>query len=209
MSLFGNSKAPRRRFFAEMTKALSCDKLARRLTPLTSQAVDEDAESPNNVVEYCIMSADPNDAFEMDARTGEIQLKPYIKSMEIVRNITMQKDCKWSLVVQARDRGSPSFSTTAVVNVDITEAVSPSAHRDAGAHLRSRQIGLTANWQVFTVSGFTFRLICTQPHVWSCVVIASPGMLTIVCFWSCVLCIVLSRSRDVLFPISWASASVR
>lgn len=85
--------------------------------------MDEDAESPNNVIEYSIMTADPDNAFDINADTGEIQLKPYIKSMEIVQNITKQKDCKWSLVVQARDRGSPSFSTTAVVNIDITEAV--------------------------------------------------------------------------------------
>lgn len=89
------------------------------------QAVDEDAESPNNVIEYSIMTADPDNAFEINTDTGEIMLKPYIKSMEIVQNITKEKDCRWSLVVQARDRGSPSFSTTAVVNIDITEAVRP------------------------------------------------------------------------------------
>ncbi|KAL3051609.1 hypothetical protein OYC64_001781 [Pagothenia borchgrevinki] len=92
-------------------------------TPVRVEAVDEDAESPNNVIEYSIMTADPDNAFDINADTGEIQLKPYIKSMEIVQNITKQKDCKWSLVVQARDRGSPSFSTTAVVNIDITEAI--------------------------------------------------------------------------------------
>uniref|UniRef100_A0A8D3C712 Cadherin-related family member 1 n=1 Tax=Scophthalmus maximus TaxID=52904 RepID=A0A8D3C712_SCOMX len=94
-------------------------------TPVRVEAVDEDAESPNNVIEYSIMTADPDNAFDINADTGEIQLKSYIKSMEIVQNITKQKDCKWSLVVQARDRGSPSFSTTAVVNIDITEAVRP------------------------------------------------------------------------------------
>nr|XP_033962845.1 cadherin-related family member 1-like isoform X3 [Pseudochaenichthys georgianus] len=92
-------------------------------TAVKVEAVDEDAESPNNVIEYSIMTADPDNAFDINADTGEIQLKPYIKSMEIVQNITKQKDCKWSLVVQARDRGSPSFSTTAVVNIDITEAI--------------------------------------------------------------------------------------
>uniref|UniRef100_H3DQ10 Photoreceptor cadherin n=1 Tax=Tetraodon nigroviridis TaxID=99883 RepID=H3DQ10_TETNG len=90
--------------------------------PVKVEAVDEDAESPNNVIEYSIMTADPDNAFEINTETGEIMLKPYIKSMEIVQNITKEKDCKWSLVVQARDRGSPSFSTTAVVNIDITEA---------------------------------------------------------------------------------------
>uniref|UniRef100_A0A8C4IBD0 Cadherin related family member 1 n=1 Tax=Dicentrarchus labrax TaxID=13489 RepID=A0A8C4IBD0_DICLA len=94
-------------------------------TPVRVEAMDEDAESPNNVIEYSIMTADPDNAFDINANTGEIKLKPYIKSMEIVQNITKQKDCKWSLVVQARDRGSPSFSTTAVVNIDITEAVRP------------------------------------------------------------------------------------
>ncbi|XP_062416186.1 cadherin-related family member 1 isoform X2 [Pungitius pungitius] len=91
-------------------------------TPVRVEAVDEDAESPNNVIEYSIMTADPDNAFDINADTGEIKLKPYIKTMEIVQNITEQKECKWSLVVQARDRGSPSFSTTAVVNIDITEA---------------------------------------------------------------------------------------
>ncbi|XP_022598510.1 cadherin-related family member 1-like isoform X1 [Seriola dumerili] len=90
--------------------------------PVRVEAVDDDAESPNNVIQYSIMTADPDNAFDINADTGEIKLKPYIKSMEIVQNITKQKDCKWSLVVQARDRGSPSFSTTAVVNIDITEA---------------------------------------------------------------------------------------
>uniref|UniRef100_A0A669DRZ1 Cadherin related family member 1 n=1 Tax=Oreochromis niloticus TaxID=8128 RepID=A0A669DRZ1_ORENI len=90
-------------------------------TPVKIEAVDEDAESPNNVIEYSIMTADPDNAFDINADTGEIKLKPYIKSMEIVQNITKQKDCKWSVVVQARDRGSPSFSTTAVINIDITE----------------------------------------------------------------------------------------
>ncbi|XP_016323840.1 cadherin-related family member 1-like [Sinocyclocheilus anshuiensis] len=86
------------------------------------QAVDEDAEEPNNLIEYSIMKADPDNIFDINTSTGEIKLKPYIKSMEIVQNITKQKDCRWSVVVQARDRGSPSFSTTAVVKIDITEA---------------------------------------------------------------------------------------
>uniref|UniRef100_A0A674MXE3 Photoreceptor cadherin n=1 Tax=Takifugu rubripes TaxID=31033 RepID=A0A674MXE3_TAKRU len=89
--------------------------------PVKVEAVDEDAESPNNVIEYSIMTADPDNAFEINTDTGEIMLKPFIKSMEIVQNITKEKECRWSLVVQARDRGSPSFSTTAVVNIDITE----------------------------------------------------------------------------------------
>ncbi|XDV43898.1 hypothetical protein PO909_012287, partial [Leuciscus waleckii] len=89
--------------------------------PVQIQAVDEDAEEPNNIIEYSIMKADPGDIFDINSSTGEIKLKPYIRSMEIVQNITRQKDCRWSVLVQARDRGSPSFSTTAVVNIDITE----------------------------------------------------------------------------------------
>jgi len=88
--------------------------------------VDEDAESPNNVIEYSIMKAEPdNNIFIIDGETGDIKLRPYIKSLEIIHNITKQQDCTWSLVVEARDRGSPSFSTTAVLNIDITEAVRP------------------------------------------------------------------------------------
>uniref|UniRef100_A0A672QBX6 Photoreceptor cadherin n=1 Tax=Sinocyclocheilus grahami TaxID=75366 RepID=A0A672QBX6_SINGR len=94
--------------------------------PVKIEAVDEDAEEPNNVIEYSIMKSDPDDIFDMDADTGEIKLKPYIKSMDIVQNISNHKDCTWSVVVQAKDRGSPSFSTTTVVKIDITEAVSGS-----------------------------------------------------------------------------------
>ncbi|KAJ8360276.1 hypothetical protein SKAU_G00168010 [Synaphobranchus kaupii] len=90
--------------------------------PVKIEAVDDDAEEPNNVIEYSIMRADPDDVFDINADTGEIKLKPYIKSLDIVQNITKQRDCTWSLVVQARDRGSPSFSTTTVVKIDITEA---------------------------------------------------------------------------------------
>lgn len=71
------------------------------------------------------MKAEPdNNIFEINPDTGEIVLKSYIKSMAIIQNITKKRDCTWSLVVQARDRGQPSFSTTAVIKIDITEAVS-------------------------------------------------------------------------------------
>ncbi|KAM9848035.1 cadherin-related family member 1a [Aulostomus maculatus] len=91
--------------------------------PVKIEAVDDDAEVPNNVIEYAIMKAEPdNNIFDINADTGEINLKSYIKSMAIIQNITKQRDCTWSLVVQARDRGQPSFSTTAVVKIDITEA---------------------------------------------------------------------------------------
>ncbi|XP_052426725.1 cadherin-related family member 1-like [Carassius gibelio] len=68
------------------------------------------------------MKADPDNIFNINTSTGEINLKPYIKSMEIVQNVTKNKDCRWSVVVQARDRGSPSFSTAAVMKINITEA---------------------------------------------------------------------------------------
>uniref|UniRef100_A0A8C5HHS9 Photoreceptor cadherin n=1 Tax=Gouania willdenowi TaxID=441366 RepID=A0A8C5HHS9_GOUWI len=90
--------------------------------PVKIEAVDDDAEVPNNVIEYAIMKADPdNNIFDINADTGEIMLKSYIKSMAIIQNITKHRDCTWSLVVQARDRGQPSFSTTAVIKIDITE----------------------------------------------------------------------------------------
>uniref|UniRef100_A0A3Q3WW03 Cadherin-related family member 1 n=1 Tax=Mola mola TaxID=94237 RepID=A0A3Q3WW03_MOLML len=91
--------------------------------PVKIEAQDDDAEVPNNVIEYAIMRAEPdNNIFDINADTGEIMLKSYIKSMAIIQNITKQRDCTWSLVVQARDRGQPSFTTTAVVKIDITEA---------------------------------------------------------------------------------------
>ncbi|KAF7705693.1 hypothetical protein HF521_020979 [Silurus meridionalis] len=91
-------------------------------TAVKIEAVDEDAEEPNNVIEYSIMKAEPENVFYINTSTGEIRLKSFIKSMEMVQNITKQYDCKWSVVVQARDRGSPSFMTTAMVQLDITEA---------------------------------------------------------------------------------------
>ncbi|XP_075933344.1 cadherin-related family member 1a [Anarhichas minor] len=91
--------------------------------PVKIEAVDEDAEVPNNVIEYAIMRAEPdNNIFDINTDTGEIMLKSYIKSMAIIQNITQHRECTWSLVVQARDRGQPSFSTTAVIKIDITEA---------------------------------------------------------------------------------------
>ncbi|CAH2321323.1 cadherin-related family member 1 [Pelobates cultripes] len=86
-----------------------------------NQATDQDANEPNNVVDYFIMQADPANIFDIDQNTGEINLKSYIRSLDIIENITHNKDCKWSVVVQAKDRGSPSFSTTAVVKIDVTE----------------------------------------------------------------------------------------
>ncbi|KAG9341038.1 hypothetical protein JZ751_019792 [Albula glossodonta] len=65
--------------------------------PVKIEAVDDDAEEPNNIIEYSIMKADPDNVFDINADTGEIKLKPYIKSLEIVQNITKQKDCTWSL----------------------------------------------------------------------------------------------------------------
>ncbi|XP_069096758.1 cadherin-related family member 1 [Pleurodeles waltl] len=90
-------------------------------SPVRIEATDQDAEEPNNIVDYAIMQADPDNVFDIDPSTGEIKLKSYIKSMDIIQNITSKKDCKWSVVVQAKDRGSPSFSTTAVVKIDVTE----------------------------------------------------------------------------------------
>ncbi|RXN21738.1 cadherin-related family member 1 isoform X1 [Labeo rohita] len=112
--------------------------------PVKIEAIDEDAEEPNNVIEYSIMKSDPDNIFDIDAETGEIKLKPYIKSMDIVQNITNHKDCTWSVVVQAKDRGSPSFSTTTVVKIDITEAI------------KSRMISYflslrTRPWTVFSI----------------------------------------------------------
>ncbi|XP_054839951.1 cadherin-related family member 1 [Eublepharis macularius] len=85
------------------------------------EATDQDAEEPNNIVDYSIMQADPANVFDIDQSTGEIKLKSYIRSLDIIHNITKNKDCIWSVVVQAKDRGSPSFSTTAVLKIDITE----------------------------------------------------------------------------------------
>uniref|UniRef100_A0A668AUK9 Cadherin-related family member 1a n=1 Tax=Myripristis murdjan TaxID=586833 RepID=A0A668AUK9_9TELE len=106
--------------------------------PVKIEAVDDDAEEPNNVIEYSIMKADPDNIFDINSDTGEIMLKSYIKSIDIVQNITKQKDCTWSLVVQARDRGQPSFSTTAVVKIDISEATQLSGGPLASFLMQSR-----------------------------------------------------------------------
>ncbi|XP_073430923.1 cadherin-related family member 1 [Dendrobates tinctorius] len=90
-------------------------------SPVKIEATDQDAEEPNNVVNYSIMQADPVNVFDIDQNTGEIKLKSYIRSLDVIQNITRNKNCKWSVVVQAKDKGSPSFSTTAVVKIDVTE----------------------------------------------------------------------------------------
>ncbi|XP_032115154.1 cadherin-related family member 1 [Sapajus apella] len=91
-------------------------------TPVKIEAIDEDAEEPNNLVDYSITHAEPANVFDIDAHTGEIWLKNSIRSLDALHNITPGRDCIWSLEVQAKDRGSPSFSTTALLKIDITDA---------------------------------------------------------------------------------------
>lgn len=85
------------------------------------QATDQDAEEPNNLVDYSITHAEPTNVFDIDAHTGEIRLKNSIGSLDALHNITAGGDFTWSLEVQAKDRGSPSFSTTALLKIDITD----------------------------------------------------------------------------------------
>uniref|UniRef100_A0A8C6QNP8 Cadherin-related family member 1 n=1 Tax=Nannospalax galili TaxID=1026970 RepID=A0A8C6QNP8_NANGA len=90
-------------------------------TPVKIEATDQDAEEPNNLVDYSITHAEPANVFDIDAHTGEIRLKNSIHSLDALQNITPNGDYTWSLQVQAKDRGSPSFSTTAVLKIDITD----------------------------------------------------------------------------------------
>ncbi|XP_037660488.1 cadherin-related family member 1 isoform X2 [Choloepus didactylus] len=90
-------------------------------TPVKIEATDQDAEEPNNLVDYSITHAEPADVFDIDAHTGEIRLKNFIRSLEALHNVTPGGDRTWSLEVQAKDRGSPSFSTTALLKIDITD----------------------------------------------------------------------------------------
>ncbi|KAM6157047.1 cadherin-related family member 1 [Erethizon dorsatum] len=91
-------------------------------TPVKIEATDQDAEEPNNLVDYSITHAEPANVFDIDAHTGEIWLKNSICSLDALYNITPSGDRTWSLEVQAKDRGSPSFSTTALLKIDITDA---------------------------------------------------------------------------------------
>ncbi|XP_045732192.2 cadherin-related family member 1 [Mirounga angustirostris] len=90
-------------------------------TPVKIEATDQDAEEPNNLVDYSITHAEPANVFDIDAHTGEIRLKNSIRSLDALYNITPSGDFTWSLEVQAKDRGSPSFSTTALLKIDITD----------------------------------------------------------------------------------------
>ncbi|KAM6163748.1 cadherin-related family member 1 [Rhynchocyon petersi] len=90
-------------------------------TPLKIEATDQDAEEPNNLVDYSITHVEPVNVFDIDAHTGEIRLKNFIRSLDALHNITSGRDSTWSLEVQAKDRGSPSFSTTALLRIDITD----------------------------------------------------------------------------------------
>ncbi|KAM3913469.1 cadherin-related family member 1 isoform 2-T2 [Leptodactylus fuscus] len=113
-------------------------------SPVKIEATDQDAEEPNNIVNYSIMQADPDNVFEIDQNTGEIKLKPYIRSLDVIQNITRNKNCKWSVVVQAKDRGSPSFSTTAVVKIDVTEEIK--------SRVKSYVLGLRKRpWMIFGI----------------------------------------------------------
>ncbi|KAM6442453.1 cadherin-related family member 1 isoform 2-T2 [Liasis olivaceus] len=113
-------------------------------SPVKVEAIDQDAEEPNNVVDYAIMQVDPANVFDIDQSTGEIKLKSYIRSLDIIHNITKKKDCIWSVVIQAKDRGSPSFSTTAILKIDITEEIK--------SRVKSYILGLQKHpWTVFAI----------------------------------------------------------
>ncbi|XP_065750515.1 cadherin-related family member 1 [Phocoena phocoena] len=90
-------------------------------TPVKIEAIDQDAEEPNNLVDYSITHAEPANVFDIDTHTGEIRLKNSIRSLDALHNITPSGDHTWSLEVQAKDRGSPSFSTTALLKIDIID----------------------------------------------------------------------------------------
>ncbi|KAB1270894.1 Cadherin-related family member 1 [Camelus dromedarius] len=90
-------------------------------TPVKIEATDQDAEEPNNLVDYSITHAEPANVFDIDVHTGEIRLKNSIRSLDALHNITPSGDHMWSLEVQAKDRGSPSFSTTALLKIDIVD----------------------------------------------------------------------------------------
>ncbi|XP_004680744.1 PREDICTED: cadherin-related family member 1 [Condylura cristata] len=90
-------------------------------TPVKIEATDQDAEEPNNLVDYSITHAEPANVFDIDAHTGEIRLKNFIRSLDALHNITPSGNHMWSLEVQAKDRGSPSFSTTALLKIDIID----------------------------------------------------------------------------------------
>ncbi|XP_032465022.1 cadherin-related family member 1 isoform X7 [Phocoena sinus] len=90
-------------------------------TPVKIEATDQDAEEPNNLVDYSITHAEPANVFDIDTHTGEIRLKNSIRSLDALHNITPSGDHTWSLEVQAKDRGSPSFSTTALLKIDIID----------------------------------------------------------------------------------------
>ncbi|XP_078284791.1 cadherin-related family member 1a isoform X4 [Rhinoraja longicauda] len=122
-------------------------------SPVKVEAKDEDAEEPNNIVDYSIMQADPANVFDIDQATGEIMLKSYIRSLEVIQNITKTRDYHWSLVVQAKDRGSPSFSTTAVVRIDITEETSGKGHL-ADFLLQSKDHPMQAAGVIAGIVGF-------------------------------------------------------
>nr|XP_019611104.1 PREDICTED: cadherin-related family member 1 isoform X1 [Rhinolophus sinicus] len=90
-------------------------------TSVKIEATDQDAEEPNNLVDYSIIRVEPANVFDINAHTGEIRLKNSIRSLEALHNITPSGVYTWSLEVQAKDRGSPSFSTTASLKIDITD----------------------------------------------------------------------------------------
>ncbi|XP_025861489.1 cadherin-related family member 1 isoform X2 [Vulpes vulpes] len=90
-------------------------------TPVKIEATDQDAEEPNNLVDYSITHAEPSNVFDIDAHTGEIRLKNSIRSLDALHNMTPGGDFTWSLEVQAKDRGSPSFSTTTLLKIDVTD----------------------------------------------------------------------------------------
>ena len=72
-------------------------------------ATDNDGSAPNNDVFYLITSGG-NDKFKIDSKTGEITT---------IGDIDREARARYSLVVEAVDKGSPAKSATATVDIAV------------------------------------------------------------------------------------------
>ena len=94
---------------------LTCDILSDTGSYVTSvSALDGDVTSPNNEVIYQIETGS-GDKFRIDARSGEISVE---RGADLDRDVYV---VRYTLVVVARDRGTPQLSGNATVYVDVTD----------------------------------------------------------------------------------------
>ncbi|XP_072332549.1 protocadherin Fat 3-like isoform X2 [Scyliorhinus torazame] len=104
-----NDNAPE--FSREMYNAVISEDAHVGDSVLTVLAEDSDSQT-NAQIQFSIVNGDPDKYFNISPTTGLIKVK---------QQLDREKVSGYSLTVQAKDSGTPSMSSTVIVNIDVSD----------------------------------------------------------------------------------------